>query len=78
MKLPHRFPAPSLFLAPGDLSHFLMISALCLKDICYILSSIPRSFVWVGSLGYLVYHIARFIGPHVTAVIGKNEGFFLP
>lgn len=53
-ELPHRFPAASLFLAPGDFPYIFMISARCLKDVCYILSSIPRSFVVDDFLGYLV------------------------
>lgn len=28
---PHRFADPSLFLAPGDFSNILIISAMCLK-----------------------------------------------
>ena len=63
MNLPHRFLAPSLFLAPGDFSHSLMISALCLKNVCCILSSMLRDFVLGGFSGYLAYNIARIKGP---------------
>lgn len=76
MDLPHRFPAPLLFPAPGDFSHILMISALCLKDVCYILSSIPSSSVLGGCSTYLVSHIAKIIGPRVTVVINLNFFFF--
>lgn len=58
-ELPHRFPGPSLFRAPEDFSYILMISAMCLKDVCYISYSIARSFVLGGLLGYLAYHIAK-------------------
>lgn len=72
----HTFPAPSLFLAPGDFPSILMISAMCLKDVCYILSSIPRSFVLGSFLEYLVYHIAKITGPCITAVIKEKNWLF--